>query len=181
MDATIISLECANEELCQAGQLQALGVKPAPTATWDLSEKPAQKDPDVQQKEAQRDQHEAVGGILRGRPAADLAGASVARFDAEAAAVLAARLVGRPVQLDENEDHPVSPSFHALGALGGGEHTTNRQFSREGRLASAVEGIPRPITFVPLAQRARAAGLAPDRAGDFGRLALALQILHQRD
>src|SRR5258708_37286922 len=104
MDATVIGFQGPTDELGQPGQLQALGVKPAPTAPWDLSEKPAQVDPDVQQKEAQRDQHEAISGIVRGRPATVLARAAVARFDAEAAAVLAARLAGRPVQMDENKD-----------------------------------------------------------------------------
>ncbi len=44
-----------------------------------------------------------------------------------------------------------------------------------------MEGVSRPIAFVPLAQGAGATGLASDRAGDFSRLPLAVQLLHQRD
>ena len=106
-------------------------------------------DPDVQQKEANGNQHEAVGGIFRSRPAADLARASVARFDAEAAAVSAARLAGRPVQVDENEDHPFGMPFQPFGALGRGEHPAHRQLNREARLVGAVEGVSRPTPALP--------------------------------
>src|SRR6266568_5777644 len=103
MDTAVIRFKGTTDELGQPGQFQAADVEPTSTAARDLGEKPAQMNPDVQQKEAQRNQHETVGGILRGRPAADLAGAAVARFDAEAAAVLAARQARRPIQLDQNE------------------------------------------------------------------------------
>src|SRR5258708_20551256 len=107
MDATVIGFQGPTDELGQPGQLQALGVKPAPTAPWDLSEKPAQMDPDVQQKEAQRDQHEAIGGIVRGRPAADFARASVARFNAETAGGLAGAPAGGTVPVDADENIPL--------------------------------------------------------------------------
>src|SRR5258708_39776669 len=104
MDATVMRLECPNNELGQPAQLQAARVEPAPTAARDLSEEPAQMDPDVQQKEAHGDQHEAVSRVLRRRPATDLTATAIAAFDAKAAAVLSACLTGRPVEMDKNED-----------------------------------------------------------------------------
>src|SRR3990172_3026976 len=169
MDATVITLERTNDELRESAQLQTLGVEPAPTAARDLGEEPAQMNPDVQQKETQGDQHETVGGIVRRRPAAHLPGAPVAAFDAEATAVLSAGLARRPVQVDQNEDHPIGAALQAFGALGRGEYATDREFGREGRVRGAMEGVRRPIALVALAQRARAAGLASDRTGDFRR------------
>src|SRR3989304_10283774 len=165
MDATVITLERTNDELRESAQLQTLGVEPAPTAARDLGEEPEQMNPDVQQKETQGDQHETVGGIVRRRPAAHLPGAPVTACDAEATAILSAGLARRPVQVDQNEDHPIGVALQAFGALGGGEHATDRQLGREGSGGGTLEGIRRPIALVPVTQGARAAGLASDRNG----------------
>src|ERR1700682_5073466 len=92
MDATIARLECPNDELGQPRQFQAARIKPTSAAARDLREQPAQTYPNVQQNETDCDEHKAVRGILRRRPATDHARASITRFDPEAPAVLAARL-----------------------------------------------------------------------------------------
>src|SRR5258708_597541 len=168
MDTTVARLECPNDELGQPRQFQAARIKPTSAAARYLREQPAQIDPNVQQNETDRDEHKAVRGILRRRPATDRARAAVTRFDPEAPAVLAARLTRRPVQMDQNKDHPLAAPLQAFRALGGSEHTTHRELGRKGGLVGAMERVSRSITFVPLAQCARAAGLAPDRAGDNG-------------
>jgi len=170
-----------NNEFDQAAEFKELGFQPTATAAWDLSEPPAQMHPKIKQHEAQANQQKSVRWVRRSRPTADLAGATVARLDSEATPVLSARLPWRPIQFDQDEDHPIDFALMAAGAFGGGEHAANRQFGHEGRLAGTVKRIVSALATRPLAQGPCATALAANGAGDQGRLLAACQILHDGD
>ena len=125
-----------------------------------------------------RDQHEAISGILGGRPTTGVTGATIAGFNAEAPTVQPARLAGREVQMDQNEDQPLRPAFHSLGAFGCGEHTANRQVGRELPVVLPVERVDRPITLAPAAQGPGASRSASDATRHKRRLTAAGQIVH---
>jgi hypothetical protein len=68
-----------------------------------LREKPTQIDPNVQQVEAQPNEHEPVGWVRRRRPATHPTGTSVARFEAKATAIRKPSLTRRDVKMDQDE------------------------------------------------------------------------------
>src|SRR6266700_2584007 len=62
-------LQSPLHELGEARQGKAFSIQPAPPPARHLGEDPPQMHPHVEQDEGQGEQHEAIGGILRRRPA----------------------------------------------------------------------------------------------------------------
>ena len=177
MNVTIALLQSSIDKLGKASQLETFVIQHPATSPWHLSEEPAQMQPDVQQEEAQANQHETIGRISGGRPTPYLSCTAITGFNTETTAVGSLGLTGRKVQVDQDEDQPTGTSFHSSSAFGGGEHAADSQIGGEG-LVLVLEGMADPIALVPLAQSTGSPGLAPDGAGDQRRQATSGQIVH---
>ncbi len=106
MNITIALLQSSTDKLGKASQLETFVIQLPATSPWYLGEEPAQMQPDVQQEETQANQHETIGRIAGGRPAPHLSCAAITGFDTETMAVGSLGLMGRKVQVDQDEDQP---------------------------------------------------------------------------
>ena len=102
-DAAVLLLQSTAHKLSQTTQLKQLRLKPASPTARHLSIQPTQMHPDIEQHETQRDQHKAVGGIGRGRPAPHLTRTAVTALDAKPFPIPAACLARREVEFDQRE------------------------------------------------------------------------------
>src|SRR6266581_5212360 len=99
-------LQSPLHELGEARQGKAFSIQPAPPPARHLGEDPPQMHPHVEQDEGQGEQHEAIGGILRRRPAPHLTRTAIAGLKAKAPAIELAGRAGREVQVEQNEQQP---------------------------------------------------------------------------
>jgi len=83
VDAAIELLQCAHDELSEPGQFELFRIQPSTAPSRHLGEEPTQMDPHIEQEEGQCDQHEAISGIIGGRPTTGATGATIAGFNAE--------------------------------------------------------------------------------------------------
>ena len=104
MDIAVLLLQGAPHELDKPRQRQLLRREPAPAAVRHLREAPPQLQPHIQQDETQRDQYEAVGWIAGRRPAAHRPRAAIATFNAEAPPIEPPSLVGRQLEVEQDEE-----------------------------------------------------------------------------
>ncbi len=155
MDGAVVAFQCPPHEVGKPSQGEELRHQPAVPTTRHLRKTPTQMHPHVQQHKAQPQQHEAVGRVARGRPAAHASSTPIAAFNPETAAVQLPHPLWRQVKLNQNEQQPTGPAFPPLPALGGHQHPAHRHFGREGLRAARVEGVAGAIATLPVTQRAR--------------------------
>ena len=117
-------LQSVNDKTSKTGQLEQLLIQPTVTASGDLREPPAEPNPYIDQVDGQGHQQKTQGRIGRRGPCAHLASATITGFDAKASPVTAPDLVGRHLQMDEDEDLPHGPSLETFGAFRSGKGTT---------------------------------------------------------
>src|SRR5499427_2096750 len=137
--------------------------------------------PQVEQQKSQADQHEAIGGIGRSRPAQQFVAQPIARLDAKTLPVSLPTPLRRPVQSNHYKQQPLRATLATLSAPRRGEDTADGQLRPELLLLAFIEGVASAITRSPSAQSPGPAFFASDRTGDQSSLLAAAQILEHRD
>ena len=150
MNETMTLLQSTRNELGESNQSESFYSQAATATSWYLSKKPAQMQPNVQQKETQPNQQETIGWISGRGPATYTSRAAVAGLNAEAAAVRLPCLLGRPVEVNQDEDQPSGPTLHPSCAVGRGKCPTHGKLSRE-RCRVVLERIRCSIALVSTA------------------------------
>src|SRR6266496_2663894 len=152
------------------------GLQIAPPTPCNLRVTPTQLDPQIEQDKTQGNQKEAIGRILRGRPTQQLVGQAVTRLNPKTLPILTPTRFWRPVQMDANEKQPGRFPLVPPGAARRGIHAAHCQVSGVSLRGAGLERVARTVTGPPAAQRARAALLAANRAGNQSGLLPLLQV-----
>src|SRR5215469_16183218 len=102
--------------------------------------------PQVEQQKSQADQHEAIGGIGRSRPAQQFVAQPIARLDAKTLPVSLPTPLRRPVQSNHYKQQPLRATLATLSAPRRGEDTADGQLRPELILLAFIEGVASAIT-----------------------------------
>ncbi len=155
--------------------------KGASSSMRHLRVKPTQMHPKVEQQKSQADQHEAIGGIGRSRPAQQFIAKAIARLNAKPLPVSLPTLFRSPVQSNHYKHQPLGATLATSGAPRRGEDTADGQLRPELLLLAFIEDVLSAITRSPSTQSSGSAFLASDRTSDQRGLLAAAQVLEYRD
>src|SRR6266540_1840859 len=155
--------------------------KGASSSMRHLRVKPTQMHPKVEQQKSQADQHEAIGGIGRSRPAQQFIAKAIARLNAKPLPVSLPTLFRSPVQSNHYKHQPLGATLATSGAPRRGEDTADGQLRPELLLLAFIEDVLSAITHSPSTQSSGSAFLASDRTSDQRGLLAAAQVLEYRD
>src|SRR6266545_2548811 len=155
--------------------------KGASSSMRHLRVKPTQMHPKVEQQKSQADQHEAIGGIGRSRPAQQFIAKAIARLNAKPLPVSLPTLFRSPVQGNHYKHQPLGATLATSGAPRRGEDTADGQLRPELLLLAFIEDVLSAITRSPSTQSSGSAFLASDRTSDQRGLLAAAQVLEYRD
>lgn len=166
-----------NDKTRETRHPKSVKVQLAPPPPGDLGKAPAQPHPDIEQIDRQGHQQKAQDGIGGGGPPPHLVSATVTGLNSKAILVHLNHLRRLHLEMNQDEDLPHRPPFQPFRAFGGGESATERQFGRALLLATLThKGVLRTVTLAPVTQRARAAGLAANGAGNNRRNLLGIEV-----
>src|SRR6266545_3716865 len=140
--------------------------KGASSSMRHLRVKPTQMHPKVEQKKSHADQHEAIGGIGRSRPAQQFIAKAIARLNAKPLPVSLPTLFRSPVQSNHYKHQPLGATLATSGAPRRGEDTADGQLRPELLLLAFIEDVLSAITRSPSTQSSGSAFLASDRTSD---------------
>src|SRR6266508_4174399 len=113
--------------------------KGASSSMRHLRVKPTQMHPKVEQQKSQADQHEAIGGIGRSRPAQQFIAKAIARLNAKPLPVSLPTLFRSPVQSNHYKHQPLGATLATSGAPRRGEDTADGQLRPELLLLAFIE------------------------------------------
>lgn len=143
-----------SDHFCKASQPEVSLCHYSPSAPRHLCHHPPPPDPHVEQKERERDQHKPVSRFVRRCPPAHLASAPITALNPKLPAILLAHLLWRPVQPNQDEDHPVGLPRVAASPLRRREDAADGQLDRLSAMLWVREGIGCAITLPSVAQGA---------------------------